>query len=135
MLIGAVRRSMWSGAVDSKALPPLKLHDEYCGQDHCDGGKLAPQSHGMFQLPPRPAKVDADVRAAFAAAGARSGAEQDPLFRAVQLRFLPDVADGTQTPRQARQTAGRCIWLMFGLHLDKRTASGQGTSAMHRNAR
>ena len=59
----------------------------------------------MLQLPPRPAKADADVRAAFSAADARNGAEQDPLSRAMQLRFLPHAADGADTPRQARHTA------------------------------
>ncbi len=59
----------------------------------------------MFRLPPRPAKADADVRAAFVSAGARSGAEHDPMFGAVQLRFLPATAGGADTPRQVCQPA------------------------------
>ena len=66
---------------------------------------LALQSHGMLQLPPQSAKADADVRAAFAAAGASSGAELDPLFRAMQLRFQPDASDSAETPRKARHPA------------------------------
>jgi hypothetical protein len=56
----------------------------------------------MLQLPPRPAKADADVAAAFVAAGAHSGAEQEPLFRAMQLRVLPDAANTAETPRSVR---------------------------------
>ena len=59
----------------------------------------------MLQLPPRPAKADAHVRAAFSAPDARNGAEQDPSSRAMQLRFLPQPADGADTPRQARDVA------------------------------
>ena len=58
----------------------------------------------MLQLPPRPVKADADVSAVFAAAGARSGAEQDPLFGATRLRYVPDAANGTDTPRQVRHS-------------------------------
>ena len=69
--------------------------------------RFAWQSEGMLRLPPRPAKADADVRAAFVAAGARSGAEHDPMFDAMQLRFLPDTTGGADTPRQVCQPALR----------------------------
>ena len=56
----------------------------------------------MLRLPPRPAKADSDVAAAFVAAGAHSGAEQDSLFQAMQLRFLPEDANAAETPRLVR---------------------------------
>ena len=59
----------------------------------------------MLQLPPRPAKADTDVSAAFVAAGAHSGAEQDPLFPAIKLRYLPDAADRTDAPPLVREHA------------------------------
>ena len=60
----------------------------------------------MLRLPPRPGKADAEVRAAFVAAGARSGAELDPRFGAMRLRFLQDKAGGTVTPGQVCLSAG-----------------------------
>ncbi len=75
----------------------------------------------MLRLPPRPTKADPDVRAAFVAAGARSGAEHDPIFGAVQLRFLPDTAGGAETPREVFEAAhwyndccSNCRWHAAG---------------------